>query len=151
MAQDLPYNVVADHTYLVYLGVGNHLGASTEYVCYIKLRNQTDTLPNAETGTPSSLSPLYEFRTLIQDGKNWTVPMTFSLSGLSFSGNQSILQSLTVNNVKFNVDKIALFDQDNNGYYFQILIELWAYNPDSEAFQYQNRYVYFWLNMTAQT
>jgi hypothetical protein len=149
MAQNLPYNVVTDHTYLVYLGVGNHLGASTDYICYIKLRNQTDPLPNTQTTTASPLTPLYEYRTIIQDGKNWTAPMTFSLSGLSVSNNQTVLQSLTINDKKFNVDKIAQFNQDNNGYYYQILIELWAYNPAAEAFQFQNRYVYFWLNATA--
>jgi hypothetical protein len=75
--------------------------------------------------------------------------MTFSLSGLSVSNNQTLLQSLTINDKKFNVDKIAQFNQDNNGYYYQILIELWAYNPTVEAFQFQNRYVNFWLNATA--
>lgn len=149
MAQNLPFNVFADQTYTVYLGIGNHLGASTDYVCYVKLRNQTDPLPNETTGTPSSLAPLYEYRTLLQDSKNWTIPMTFSLSGLAVSSNQSVLQNLTINNVPFNVDKIAQFNQDNNGYYYQILIELWAYNPASEALQYQNRYVFFWLNMTS--
>jgi uncharacterized membrane protein len=149
MAENLPFNVITDQTYLVYLGVGNHLGASTDYICYIKLRNQTDPLPNTQTTTASPLNPLYEYRTIIQDGKNWTAPMTFSLSGLSVSNNQTLLQSLTINDKKFNVDKIAQFNQDNNGYYYQILIELWAYNPDSEEFQYQNRYVNFWLNATA--
>jgi uncharacterized membrane protein len=149
MAENLPFNVVTDQTYLVYLGVGNHLGASTDYICYIKLRNQTDPLPNTQTTTASPLNPLYEYRTIIQDGKNWTAPMTFSLSGLSVSNNQTLLQSLTINDKKFNVDKIAQFNQDNNGYYYQILIELWAYNPTVEAFQFQNRYVNFWLNATA--
>ncbi len=99
--------------------------------------------------TPSSLVPLYEYRPLIQNGANWTEPLTFSLSGISTSNNQTLLQSITINNEKFNVDKIAQFDQDNNGYYYSLLVELWAYNATSNALQYQNRYVYFWLNATA--
>jgi hypothetical protein len=148
MAQNMPFNVVADQDYTVYLGVGNHLGASTNYVCYVKLRNQTDLLPNQTAGSPSSLAPLYEYRPLVQNEANWTTPLTFSLSGISTSNNQTFLQSIIINNEKFNVDKISQFDQNNRGYYYSLLIELWAYNSTSHTLQYQNRYVYFWLNAT---
>ena len=151
MAQNMPFNVVANQDYTVYLGVGNHLGASTYYVCYVKLRNQTDPLPDQTEGTPSSLAPLYEYRPLIQNGANWTEPLTFSLSGISTSNDQTLLQSITINNEKLNVDKIAQLDQDNNGYYYALLVELWAVNATSNALQYQNRYVYFWLNATSSS
>jgi hypothetical protein len=149
MAQNLPFNVVADQNYTIYMGVGNHLDASTYYFCYVKLRNQIEPLPNEIAGTPSSLDPLYEYRSLVQNEINWTVPLTFSLTGISTFNNQTFLQSLSINNQKFNVDKTAQFDHNNNGYYYQIFVELWAYNPDSNALQYQNRYVYFWLNATS--
>ncbi len=149
MAQNLPFNVVADRNYTVYLGIGNHLDASTYYVCYVKLRNQIDALSNETAGTPSSLAPLYEYRPMVQNEENWTVPLIFSLSGILTSSNQTLLQRLTINNVKFIVDKTAQFDHDNNGYYYQFFVELWAFNPASNALQYQNRYVYFWLNATS--
>ena len=149
MAQNLPFNIVENHISTVYLGVGNHLGASTYYVCYIKLRNQIEPLPNETMGTPSSLAPLYEYHSLLQNGLNWTAPLTFSLSGISTSNNQTLLQNIKINDQKFNVNKTAQFDQDNNGYYYQIFVELWAFNPASNSLQYQNRYVCFWLNMTS--
>jgi uncharacterized membrane protein len=149
MAKNLPFNVVADQKYTVYLGVGNHLGESSYYVCYVKLRNQLEPLPNETAQTPSSIAPLYEYRPLIQNEANWTVPLIFSLSGISTYNNQTLLQSLTINNQKFTVNKIAQFNQDNNGYYYQIFVELWALNSSSNVYEYQNRYVYFWLNATS--
>jgi uncharacterized membrane protein len=148
MAANIPFNIAAGQNYSVYLGVGNHLGASAYYVCYVKLRNQTDPSPNDITQTASSLAPLYEYRTFVQNGVNWTVPLTFSLSGVSISNNQSMLGSITINNAQFDIGKIAQLDQKNNGYYYQLFIELWAFNP-SDTLQYQNRYVYFWMNVTS--
>jgi uncharacterized membrane protein len=88
MAQNLPFNVVADQNYTVYLGVGNHLGASTYYFCYVKLRNQIEPLPSETAGTSSSLAPLYDYRSLIQNEANWTEPLTFSLTGISTFNSQ---------------------------------------------------------------
>jgi uncharacterized membrane protein len=148
-ATNLPFNIVVGQNYTVYLGVGNQLGFSAYYVCYVKLRNETEPLPNETTQTPSSLVPLYEYRALVQNGLNWAAPLTFSFSSLSISNNQSSLRSITINNVKFDVDKTAQLDQKNHGYYYQLFVELWAFNPASGTLQYQNRYVYFWLNMTS--
>ena len=58
MAENYPFNIVAGQNYSVYVGVGNHLGSSAYYVLYVKFGNQTDPLPNATLGTPSSLQPL---------------------------------------------------------------------------------------------
>ena len=149
IAQDIPFNVAVDLNYSVYLGVGNHLGESAYYVCYVKLRNQTEPLPDETAQTPSPLPPLYQYRSIIQDGKNWTAPLTFSISNVSVSQNQSKLESITINNAKFDVAKTAQFDPENSGYYYQLFVELWAFNSQSGAFQYQDRYVYFWLNVTS--
>ncbi|MCW4024993.1 MAG: DUF1616 domain-containing protein [Candidatus Bathyarchaeota archaeon] len=149
MAQGMPFNIVVNQDYTVYLGVGNHLGASTYYVCYLKLQNQTDALPNEETQTPSSLPSIYEYRALIKDNTNWMVPLNFSITDVSAANHQLLIQNININGEVFTVNKIAQFDQDNSGYYYQILIELWAFNPDLDTLQYQNRYVYFWLKLTS--
>jgi uncharacterized membrane protein len=147
MAENFPFNIAVGENYSVY--VGNHLGASAYYVCYTKLRNQAEPYPNETTQTPSSLTPLYEYQTFVQNGMNWTTPLTFSISNVSISNNQSLLESITINNMKFDEGKTAQLDQESNGYYYQLFIELWAFNPASETLQYQNRYVYFWLNVTS--
>jgi hypothetical protein len=148
MAEDYPFNVTADVSYLVYVGVGNHLGSSTYYVVYVKFRNETEPLPNVTTGAPSVLAPLYEYRMFLEDGGNSDVPLNFSFSNVSFSGNQSAVGSLTINGVPFIVGKSVSWDAVNSGYFYQLFIELWIYSAESDDFQYHNRFVSRWLNVT---
>lgn len=148
MAEDYPFNVRADESFLVYVGVGNHMGSSAYYMVYVKFRNQTELLPNATAGTPSSLMPLFEYRVFLEEGKSWEAPLTFSFSGVSFFENRSFVESFIVNDGAFSVDKLALWDGENNGYYYQVFIELWIYEAESDAFQFHNRFVSIWLNMT---
>jgi hypothetical protein len=149
MAEDYPSNVTANVNYLVYVGVGNHMGSSAYYVVYVKFANLTDTLPNDTEATPSPLAPLYEYRVFLEDGKNWTTPLAFSLSRVTFFGNQSTIGSLTINDVKFSVDKLAVCDVENEGYYYQLFLELWVYDAEAGAIQFQGQYVGFWLNVTS--
>lgn len=148
MAEDYPFNVRADLSYFVYVGVGNHMGSSKYYSVVVKFRNQSEPLPNATAGTPSPLPPLYEYRVFLEDGESWEISVTFSFSGVSFSDNQSLVEVFKVNELAFGVDKVALWDAESDGYYYQVFIELWIYNTESDRFQYHNRFVYLLLNMT---
>ena len=148
MAEDYPFNVVNDTVYNVFLGIGNHMGSSAYYMVYVKFRNQSEPLPNATAGTPSLLSPLYECRVFLRDGKIWETALTFSFSGVSFFENQSFVERLVINDVVFSVGKLALWDGGNNGFYFQVFMELWIYNVGFDAFEFHNRFVGLWLNMT---
>jgi hypothetical protein len=149
MAEDYPFNVTAGVNYLVYVGVGNHLGSSTYYVVYVKFRNETEPLPNMTTGTPSVLAPLYEYRVFLEDNSSSEVPLTFSFSNVSSVGGQSTVGNLTINGVPFGVDKSVSWDTVNSGYYYQLFMELWIYDPASDGFSFHNRFVSRWLNMTA--
>lgn len=148
MAEDYPFGVGAGESYLVYVGVGNHMGSSVYYDVHVKFRNQSELLPNATAGTPSPLPPLYEYRVFLQDGKSWEAPLTFSFSGVSSFENRSLVESLVINDDVFSVDKLALWDGENMGYYYQLFIELWIYMVESDGFEYHNRFVGIWLNMT---
>jgi hypothetical protein len=149
MAEDYPFNVVKGQNYSVYVGVGNHVGSSAYYVLYVKFRNLNEPLPNATLGVPSSLQPLYEYHVVLEDGKSWEAPLRFSFSNVSFSENRSFIGSLMINGVIFNVDKSVSWDVENNGYYYQLFMELWIYNIEFQAFEFHNRFVGLWLNMTA--
>jgi hypothetical protein len=149
MAEDYPFNVTAGVNYLVYVGVGNHLGSSTYYVVYVKFRNETEPLPNATSGVPSVLEPLYEYRVFLEDGGNSDVPLAFSFSNVSSVGGQSTVGNLTINGVPFIVDKSVSWDAENSGYFYQLFMELWIYDPASDGFSFHNRFVSRWLNMTA--
>jgi hypothetical protein len=149
MAEDYPFNVTAGVSYLVYVGVGNHLGSSTYYVVYVKFRNETEPLPNVTSGVPSVLAPLYEYRVFLEDNSSSEFPLTFSFSNVSSVGGQSTVGNLTINGVPFGVDKSVSWDTVNRGYYYQLFMELWIYDPASNGFSYHNRFVSRWLNMTA--
>jgi hypothetical protein len=148
MAEDYPFNVKANDNYSVYVGIGNHIGTSAYYVVYVKFRNQSEPLPNATGGTPSPLPPLYKYRVFLQDGKTWDAPLTFSFSNVSFFENKSLVGGLVINGVAFSVNKLASLDVENNGYYYQLFIELWINSVESEGFEFHNRFVGLWLNMT---
>ena len=148
MAEDYPFNVKAGEDYLVYVGVGNHMGSSAYYVVYVKFRNQSEPLPNATAGMPSPLPPLYEYRAFIENDESWEHPLNFSFSNVSFNENGCLVGNLTVNDVVFNVDKVAGWDAENSGFYYQLFIELWIYNVEPAAFEFHNRFVGLWLNMT---
>jgi len=149
MAEDYPFNVRENESYLIYVGVGNHMGSSTYYVVYVKFRNETEPLPNATSGAPSVLAPLYEYRVFLEDNSSSEFPLTFSFSNVSFSENQSTVRSVTINGVQSIVDKSVSWDAANSGYFYQLFMELWIYDPASNGFSFHNRFVSRWLNMTA--
>jgi len=149
MASDYPLDVSADESYMVYLGVGNHLGSSACYGVIVKFRNQSEPLPNSTSGVASPLESLYEYRVFLEDGKSWEAPLTFSFLDVRFSENQSLIEGMMINGVEFNVDKTASWDVNGTGYYYQIFFELWLYDAKADLMQFHNRFVDLWLNMTA--
>jgi len=149
MAEDYPSNMKADEAYKIFLGIGNHMGSSACYVLYVKLRNQSELLPNSTGGTPSPLPALYEYRVFLGDGGIWEKQVNFSFRGFSFYGNSCTVETLTVNGLDLHVGKVTSWDSENRGYYLQLFFELWIYNSESNGFSFHNRFVGIWLNMTA--
>jgi hypothetical protein len=148
MAEGYPFNVGANETYKIYLGVGNHMGGSEYYVVYVKLRNQTESLPDNLNSTPSSLPPLFEYRFFVRDQETGERQVLFSFGDVSFDGNTSRVQTLTLNGLSVDVNECAAWDQANSDCYYQLFFELWLYNAALSGFQYHNRFVGIWLNMT---
>ena len=149
MIEDYPFNVTSGVDYLIYVGVNNQLGNAAYYEVLVKFRNETDPLPNSTSATPSALSPLYTYRMFVENNGTSEVPLTFSFANVSPSGNnQSTVGNLLINNVSFSVDKPAMWDSTKNGTYYQLFMELWLYDTQSDTFNYNNRFVSLWLNMT---
>jgi hypothetical protein len=148
MAENYPFNVKESGEYSVYVGVGNHMDSSSFYNVRVKFRNQSEPLPNATAGIPSSLPTYYEDLIFVEAGETWEAPLTFSFADVSFSGDQCQVESVRINGFPFDVDKTVLWDEENHGFYFHLFIELWNYRAESDAFEYHNRFVGFWLNMT---
>jgi uncharacterized membrane protein len=148
MAQNYPSSIVADQNYSVYVGVNNHLGSSAYYSLTVKFKNQTDPLPNTTTATPSPQQPLYQNSFTILDGQNWETPIIFSVSNASISGNQSTINQLIINNIKFDVNKPATWNTNTTKFSYELIFELWLYNTLSNTIEYNNRYVNLQLNLT---
>ena len=146
--ENIPFNIKAGVTYSVYLGVGNHMGSSCYYTCFVKLRNETEPLPNATLGAPSPLPALYEYKSFIKDGGTWEAPLTFQVNNVIFSNNKSQLGSITINRLEFVVNKTSEWNSEKTGYYYSLLVELWLFNATTGFSQFHNRSVYFYLNMT---
>ncbi len=151
VAGNYPSNIVVGQNYSIYVGVGNQLGTSAYYVLYLKLGNETDSLPNNALGTPSSLPPLYEYRFSIQNGLNWESLLTFSVSNASITGNNSQINTLQINGDTFNVDKSAIWDSNSTTFTYQLFFELWRYNIQSSLTQFDNRFVDLQLNLTGNS
>jgi len=147
-AENYPSNVRVNEQYSIYVGVGNQLGELAYYAVYVKLGNQTQQLPNFTTSEPSPLPPLYEFRFVLSDGKTWEAPLTFAIEYVLPQQNFSLVQSISINDMVFPVNCTSTWDLNRNGFYYQLFFELWLYNMTSSSFQYHNRFVRLWLNMT---
>jgi hypothetical protein len=143
MAEGYPFNVRSREIYNVTLGIGNHMGCLEYYLIYVKLRNQSEPLPDSLNGTPSSLEPIFEFRAFLHDGQTWSCPIVFS-----FEGNGSSISKFIVNSCELNIDKVAVWDEENKGFYYELFFELWVYNTTSMRSQFHNRFVWIWLNVS---
>lgn len=148
MVEDYPFNVQAGEDYSLFLGVGNHLGRSAYYLVCAKFRNQTQSLPNASISEPSSLSSAFEFRFFIADGDVWETPVIFQVLSASFRGNVVVVDSVSVNDRAFQVGCSLTWDSENSGFFFQLFFELWLYNSARSSFQFHDRFVGIWLNVT---
>jgi hypothetical protein len=145
--EDIPFNIKAKVNYSVYLGVANHMGASSYHTSFVKITNQTRSLPSAILGTPSQLPALYEFKSFISDEGIWEVPLTFRVNELTFTDGISRLSSITINGIELSINQTSALNSDKTGYYY-LFVELWIFNTTAGILQYHNRFVDLELNMT---
>jgi len=148
MAEDYPFNVQAGEDYSLFLGVDNHLGHSAYYLVCAKFRNQTQPLPNASSSEPSSLSSVYEFQFFVADGEVWETPVAIKILNASVQGNIMVVESVSVNDKASEVGCSSIWDSEYSGFYLQLFFELWLYNSTRSSFQFHDRFVGIWLNMT---
>lgn len=148
MAENFPFNVQVGEEKGVFLGVGNHLGNSAYYRVYVKLRNQTQPLPDINRIAPSSRPSIHEFQFILADGDFWERPITFEILDASLEGDSMNVKKVSINNRITQVDCSSRWDTENSGYSFQLFFELWAYNSENSTFMFHDRFVGIWLNIT---
>ena len=148
MAEGYPFNVGVGEKYSVFVGVGNHMGSSAYYMVYVKFRNQSQPLPNATASEPSPLPPIYVFQFFVADGETWESLLVFEILDASVQGDSMFVGDVSINDMVFSVNSSSTWDQENNGFYYQLFFELWLYNMSSSSFQFHDRFVGIWLNAT---
>jgi hypothetical protein len=146
---NIPFNIVEGDNNLVYLGVGNQLGYSSYYKVYIKIGSQNDSIPNIEGNQPSVLQPIFEYTVFLQDGETWQSPLTLQANKLSFVNTACLLSSLEINGINYQINKTSIWNSEKNGYFFNLIVELWIYNATTKVSEYNNRFLSLTLNMTA--
>lgn len=147
-AEDYPFNVKAIGIYKIYLGVENHRGELTYYKVYVKFRNQTEALSDESNEGSSVLDSIFEYGVFLRNEEIWEKIVTFSFEGISFDGNSCRVSNLVLEGHVLSAEKSTSWNGNNRGFYFQLLFELWIYNVTVSRFQYHNRFVSIWLNMT---
>jgi len=146
---DYPFNVQLNKPYQVFVGVRNRMDSTLHYLIYVKFRNQTQPLPDPLNSVPSSLPPLYEYHAYVKDEGTWETPLAFSILSASRTGTSASVSDISINDVVFSVNSSTIWDTERNGFHYEIFLELWLYNATLMSFQYHNRFVGFWLNMTS--
>ncbi len=150
-AEGYPFNITSGQSYSVFLGVGNHLGYCAYYVVEVKFRNQTQSAPNSFNRTSSSLPSLFNITAFVADQGTWELPLTFSFN---YNYNETLskvnFQKMILNDVNSNISNCTIaWDSKNHGFLGNLFFELWIYNGTTSSFQYHERSVGLWFNMTA--
>jgi hypothetical protein len=148
MLEGYPSNVSAGETYKVYPGVGNHMGDLSYYRVSVKFRNESEPSPNSTSGAPSPLEPVFEYNVFLRDNETWEREFSFSFEGVSFEGNVCRVSKVLVGGYAVDVNKVAVWNETSNAFYYELFFELWIYNATVQGFQFHNRWVGLWLNMS---
>jgi hypothetical protein len=148
MMEGYPFHVSPRASYHVFLGVGNQMGGLEYYSLQVKLRNESEPVPDNSAGTPSGLPTVYDYRFFLRNSATWEKEFSFSFQDVAFEGNVCRISKILIDDHVVNVGKTAVQDEGDKGFYYQVFFELWIYNTTSSAFQFHNRWVGFWLNMS---
>ncbi len=147
-----PYNITVGQNYPLYLNVDNHLGSCAYYLIEVKFRNQTQSAPDSFNGANSDLPSLGNISFCVANNEALELPINISFQ-YQLNGNN--INQLNMQNIILNGFSLSLsptttiaWDSQRLGYYGNVFFELWIFNDTANAFQYNQRYVSLWLNMT---
>lgn len=146
-----PFNVSPNEAYKVYLGVGNQMGNLRYYRVIVKLRNESEPLPNSTAGIPSPLEPIFEYNAFLRNNETWEKEFSFAFDGVMFGGDVCRVSNVLIDDYTVAVNKTAVWNATSSEFSFQLFFELWLYDATSSSFQFHNRRVGLRLNMSQMT
>ena len=135
------------------LGVYNHMGSLQYVVVRVKLLNSTMASPDELSGTPSPVSPLFEFTRVLVDNETWSLPFKWRIDNLDVRGQGLILTRLAINQAHFRGQLVTAV----SGFNYRFIFELWFYDPASNDFSFfwatgnikHSVWTQIWFNATA--
>jgi uncharacterized membrane protein len=154
MAENYPFTVKKAENLEFYLGISNHLGHCAYYLIQVKLRNQTQQAADSLNRTSSTLPSLYTVNAFVANEETWERPILCAI-GFVQEDYEGTLPQVRVTNITFNDyfldigDFITVWDSERSGFFANLFFELWIYNYTVGEFQYHERSVGLWLNMTS--
>jgi hypothetical protein len=146
-----PYNVVSGENYTLYLNVTNRLGSCAYYNLETKFRNESQSAPNSFPPFTSSSQPALSSSTFtLADQQTFELPISVSFNYVLDSASNIALQTIVINGASLDGGGTTFaYNAEKGGFFSNLFFELWIYNDSANAFQYNDRYVSLWLNMTA--
>ncbi len=145
-----PYNLTSGDIYPLYLSVTNRLGESAQYQIQVKFRTPTQPAPNSFNHTFSSLPSLCNFTFFVADKESLELPLNVSFNYQETPFRREVeLSELVVNDNPIDANSTVIaWDSRNNAYLGSLFFELWLYNDDTGIFEYHERYVSLWVNLS---
>jgi hypothetical protein len=83
-----------------------------------------------------------------KNARAWETPITIKIMNASIQGNTMVAESVSVNDKASQVVYSSIWDSEYSWFYFQFFFELWLYSSTGSSFQFHDRFVGIWLNMT---
>jgi len=115
-----------------YLGVIDNMGTVELISMRVKLGNQTIESPDDNRTLESPAPFVTEFRRFLQDNETWEMPFIWSISDAVFIEGSTHILELEINNETYPIRDCSAA----NGHNFRLIIELWTWQTESNAFQF---------------
>ncbi|MGA2791800.1 MAG: hypothetical protein ABSF00_13665 [Candidatus Bathyarchaeia archaeon] len=135
-----------------YVGVTNFMGNVQLVEIRLKLGNETTTPPNDTSNTPSSAPELITFDRFLMNNETWEFPFAWSITNATATGGSTRILTAKINNETYEISNWSA----TNGYNFRLILELWVWQTNTNAFEYgwssngerRTAWLQIWFNMT---
>ena len=151
MIENGGFDISQNRLYSIYMGIRNNMGALESYRVYVKLANLSDSLPNRTVGSASPLQPIFEYNLFLKNNEKFEEEIVFSFDDIHFERNVCQVSTISIGDQDIHVNKTVAWDELSQGFYCQLILELWIYDIATSDFQFHNRSVWLWLNLVGSS
>ncbi len=148
MAEDFPFILREGETHHVSVSISNHMRSSVYYALFFWLLNRSSAISGPNHYDGAFESTVYEYRTILAHDETWEEHIEFSFSNVTVDEGSMHVGGISINGAIFPISRSTDWDPDGQGFYFQLLMDLWVLNTTSTEFVSHNRSVWIWLNIT---